>query len=225
MKKYYLRLLPECTDAYIWDIVKDCAEQASCDAYKAIVAEPHVYFTIADERIKELEITPTVLEGGFFNKACDSNPGCKEGVYVYLAERSNSVMFAEDIGAMSKAGIATVYPRDFDAQDDPARVFLQLTAGPYPRNIFDIPNDIRCLGWFLGVLCRCDSWPDSKEIVRCTYADVLARKPAFEGMVILSFDAEGYIFLMKKTCFDELYAGREYFGHGLEWRTRDLLPE
>jgi hypothetical protein len=30
---------------------------------------------------------------------------------------------------------------------------------------------------------------------------------------------------MKKSCFDEVYAGKEYFDHGLEWRTRELLPE
>jgi hypothetical protein len=91
-----------------------------------------------------------VLEGGFFKKVFESTPGGEEGMYVYLAERSNSVMFAEDEIAMYEAGINTVRPRDFDSQDDPARVFVQLTAGSYPRNIYDITGDIELIGCFLG---------------------------------------------------------------------------
>jgi hypothetical protein len=74
------------------------------------------------------------------------------------------------------------------------------------------------VGWFLGVLCVCAFDGHSKEIVRCTYADVLDSGPVFEGLVVESYDNCGYIFLVKKTCFDEVFDRHEFFGHGIDWR-------
>ena len=211
-------MLPaDITREYVWDWIKNCAQQASWDAYQAIIAEPHVYFSIADEGIRDIEITDTVLGGGFFNKASECTEGGWEGIYTYLKERNSGVMFGEDLIAMNNAGISTVYPPQRETRDDPARLFLQLTTGPYPSPIALSSWDLEVVGWFLGVLCVCDPGVDSKEIVHCTYADLLAQNPVFEGMVVAGYDGEGYIFLVKKTCFDELFGRHEVFGHGMVW--------
>lgn len=216
MNKHYIRLMPDFTTSHVRETIRDCALQASYDAYQTIISEPHVYFTIANEPITKIEITEDMLDGGFFGQAGRWMYSF-EGIYVYLAEQVNSVMFAEDHLAMDSVGITPVYPCLENARQDPKTLLLQLTEGPHPINILEIPNDILLVGWFLGVLCTCDPRPKTEEIVRCTYADVLARRPVFEGLVISSFDGEGFIFLMKKECYDKLFAGKEYIGHGLDW--------
>lgn len=218
MKKYYIRMLPDFAKVYIQDMVQQYSLQASHDAYLHVISGPHVYFTVADFPITHIQITPEMFEGGFCGQA-----GCGEasyeGMFVYLSETSKGVMFAEDISAMYCAGIPLIYTGEDDTPSDPSHIALQLCEEPNPRAIFHLPDNIESMGWVLMVLGTCESRFGSDYIINCTYADVLQRKLSVEGLAVLSFDAQGYIFVMKKACFDRLYADKEYLGHGLDWHS------